>query len=177
MKFSGTSADLLESEAGLLFRPSRWCTLKSENRSLRRGPGAGQGGGGSGRGSLRPPRPGPPRPGGQLSAGTLPPTPDAAFTPRAAGSCSLCCLGASVSVVACPGVHPVAFWVLKGIFEYKKHFTTQKESRKWNWGSYYIGGTIGVLQSILRLLPRRNDVWFSQAKGVGKYRGLLYLQS
>jgi len=26
--------------------------------------------------------------------------------------------------------------------------TTQKESRKWNWGSYYIGGAIGVLQSI-----------------------------
>lgn len=28
-----------------------------------------------------------------------------------------------------------------------------------------------------RLLPRRKDVWFSQAKDVPKYRGLLYLQS
>lgn len=29
----------------------------------------------------------------------------------------------------------------------------------------------------LQLLPRREDVWFSQAKDVPKYRGLLYLQS
>ena len=28
-----------------------------------------------------------------------------------------------------------------------------------------------------RLLPRRKDVWFSQAKDVPKYRWLLYLQS
>ena len=40
MKFSGTSKDLHESEAMLLFRPSRgcWCTLKFENPCLRRGP-------------------------------------------------------------------------------------------------------------------------------------------